>query len=242
MAQTLATTMEDRPTQTTDVGIVLRFTLFTRVLHAGLAVSVYGLILTGMPLKYPNAFWAEPLMHLWGGPRWAGFSHRAFATLLIAVGVLHLGGAAVATVRKRLPRLLGPDSMVLEYDGRRTVFRVQGLTGRAQESRDRDQSSGFLLTNGGRSYLFLRPVPAFTAPKTAPHQERGLRAPMHGTVVKVFVEPGQLVEAHQPLVALEAMKMEHTIDAQAEGTVTQLLCQIGQQVKEGDLLVEVDGK
>ncbi len=112
MAQTLATTMEDRPTQTTDAGIVLRFTLFTRVLHAGLAVSVYGLILTGMPLKYPNAFWAEPLMHLWGGPRWAGFSHRAFATLLIAVGVLHLGGAAVATVRKRLPRLLGPDSMV----------------------------------------------------------------------------------------------------------------------------------
>ncbi len=137
---------------------------------------------------------------------------------------------------------LGPDSMVLEHDGRRTVFRVQGLIGPGPESRGRERSSGFLLTNGGRSYRFHRPIPTFTAPKTAPHQERGLRAPMHGTVVKVFVEPGQVVEAHQPLVALEAMKMEHTIDSLTEGTVTQLLCQIGQQVKEGDLLVEIDGK
>ncbi len=64
-----------------------------------------------------------------------------------------------------------------------------------------------------------------------------LTAPMPGRVVTVLVEPGAAVEKGQPLLVLEAMKMEHTITAPADGAVTALPFAAGDQVEEGvDLL------
>ena len=63
-------------------------------------------------------------------------------------------------------------------------------------------------------------------------------APMHGTVVKWQVEPGERVEANQPLLVLEAMKMEHTVCAHADGTVNTIRAEAGQQVAAGDRLFE----
>ncbi|CAO3430285.1 acetyl-CoA carboxylase biotin carboxylase subunit [Azospirillum doebereinerae] len=75
----------------------------------------------------------------------------------------------------------------------------------------------------------------------AAEQEGGsgrLTAPMPGTVVRVLVEAGQVVEAGAPLMLLEAMKMEHTIKAPAAGTVSAVNFAAGDQVSEGvDLLV-----
>jgi propionyl-CoA carboxylase alpha chain len=48
-----------------------------------------------------------------------------------------------------------------------------------------------------------------------------LLAPMPGTVVSVAVEKGQQVEAGQPVLVLEAMKMQHTVRAPGAGTVTR---------------------
>ncbi|WP_137937361.1 acetyl/propionyl/methylcrotonyl-CoA carboxylase subunit alpha [Chitinivorax sp. B] len=64
-----------------------------------------------------------------------------------------------------------------------------------------------------------------------------LRAPMPGTVVAVLVTAGQTVEKGQPLIVLEAMKMEHTIAAPAAGLVTELLYQVGERVNEGTELI-----
>ncbi len=47
---------------------------------------------------------------------------------------------------------------------------------------------------------------------------------MPGTVIKVLVEQGQAVAAQQPLVVLEAMKMEHVVAAPHDGVVRKLLC------------------
>jgi 3-methylcrotonyl-CoA carboxylase alpha subunit len=65
-----------------------------------------------------------------------------------------------------------------------------------------------------------------------------LSAPMPGTVVNVMVEAGQTVSPGQPLMLLEAMKMEHTITAPAAGTVTAVHFAAGDRVSEGvELLV-----
>ncbi len=71
------------------------------------------------------------------------------------------------------------------------------------------------------------------------HQD-GLTAPMNGSIVRVLVEPGQVVEAGTQLVVLEAMKMEHSIRAPHAGTVAALYCQEGEMVSEGSVLVALE--
>ena len=68
----------------------------------------------------------------------------------------------------------------------------------------------------------------------------GLTAPMNGSIVRVLVEPGQVVEAGTQLVVLEAMKMEHSIRAPHAGTVSALFCQEGEMVSEGSVLVALE--
>jgi 3-methylcrotonyl-CoA carboxylase alpha subunit len=63
-------------------------------------------------------------------------------------------------------------------------------------------------------------------------------APMPGVVVKLLVEPGQPVEGGQPLLILEAMKMEHRICAPSGGTVKTFYFQSGEQVDGGEELLE----
>lgn len=61
----------------------------------------------------------------------------------------------------------------------------------------------------------------------------GLTAPMNGTMVSVLVKAGDKVEKDQPLVIMEAMKMEHTIKAPEAGTVTELYFAQGDMVDGG---------
>jgi len=71
----------------------------------------------------------------------------------------------------------------------------------------------------------------------AAHSAGSLVAPMPGAVVRVLVETGAAVEAGQPLVVLEAMKMEHTVAAPVSGTVGEIRVHAGQQVEAGAVLV-----
>ncbi len=68
--------------------------------------------------------------------------------------------------------------------------------------------------------------------------EARLTAPMPGKVIALFVEPGAQVERGQPLLVMEAMKMEHTISAPAAGRVSAIRFAVGDQVAEGAQLVE----
>jgi biotin carboxyl carrier protein len=58
-------------------------------------------------------------------------------------------------------------------------------------------------------------------------------------VIAVRAREGATVAAHQPVVVIEAMKLEHAVVAPIDGTVTRLLVAEGQQVQRGDLLGEV---
>jgi 3-methylcrotonyl-CoA carboxylase alpha subunit len=78
--------------------------------------------------------------------------------------------------------------------------------------------------------------------ETVADEEAGgsLTAPMPGNVVQVLVKAGQRVGKGQPLMIIEAMKMEHTIAAPAAGAVARVLFERGDQVKEGDMLFQFE--
>ena len=71
-------------------------------------------------------------------------------------------------------------------------------------------------------------------------QKGSLLAPMPGSVIRLGAALGDTVTAGQPLVWLEAMKMEHTIAAPADGVLTQLSVSVGQQVEVGAVLARVE--
>ena len=73
------------------------------------------------------------------------------------------------------------------------------------------------------------------------HTEAGrLTAPMPGKVLSFAVKAGEVVRRGQTLAVMEAMKMEHTIAAPADGTVQELLFAPGDQVTEGAELLRLE--
>lgn len=74
------------------------------------------------------------------------------------------------------------------------------------------------------------------------HNENTIRSPMPGKVVKVFVKPGDVVEAGKPLVVLSAMKMESEFKAGKPGIVIEVPVKEGDTVDNDQLLVVIDDK
>jgi biotin carboxyl carrier protein len=66
-----------------------------------------------------------------------------------------------------------------------------------------------------------------------------LRAQIPGRVVRVWVAPGETVEAGQRLLAVEAMKMENEVRAPRAGTVESVAVAVGQAVELGAPLIEI---
>ncbi|HEX6591335.1 MAG TPA: acetyl-CoA carboxylase biotin carboxyl carrier protein subunit, partial [Moraxellaceae bacterium] len=65
-------------------------------------------------------------------------------------------------------------------------------------------------------------------------------ADISGNVWKLLVEAGSRIEAGEPLVILEAMKMEFPIHAPVSGTVRALHCRPGKAISAGDALLEIE--
>ena len=61
-----------------------------------------------------------------------------------------------------------------------------------------------------------------------------------GLVLRVLAEPGTVVTAGQPLLVLEAMKMEQTVSAPADGVVAELRAKAGEQVSTGQVLAVLE--
>jgi acetyl-CoA/propionyl-CoA carboxylase biotin carboxyl carrier protein len=98
---------------------------------------------------------------------------------------------------------------------------------------DSDGDSVLWLSRDGQTWTLTaqRAVTSRSASGSLARAGDGVvRAPMPGTVVSVLTEAGQQVSAGQPLVIVEAMKMEHTVTAPADGVVAELTAKAGQQV------------
>lgn len=68
-----------------------------------------------------------------------------------------------------------------------------------------------------------------------------ITAPMPGKITKVFVKPGETVKKGDPLIVMEAMKMEYTLKSDIDAKVEKVSVEINQQVALGHLLVNLKG-
>ncbi len=69
----------------------------------------------------------------------------------------------------------------------------------------------------------------------------GLTAPMPGKIIAVQVKAGDKVKRGEPLLVMEAMKMEHTISAPSDGTVKEVFFSVGEQVADAAVLISLEG-
>ncbi len=123
-----------------------------------------------------------------------------------------------------------PDDVVLADD--------HGVARRFAVKRYGAQDSDVYVDSAlGPVHLFAQP--RFPEPGSA--VEKGsLVAPMPGNVIRLGAAVGDTVTAGQPLIWLEAMKMEHTIAAPSDGVLAELNVDTGQQVEVGAVLARVD--
>jgi len=119
-----------------------------------------------------------------------------------------------------------PDAVELVVDGIRRRFDVRRYQPRGPGG---VPQGGSVHVDSALGSAVLRPVDRFPA-KDAHRPSGSLVAPMPGTVVKVLAAPGDTVAKGDPVVVIEAMKMEHTIGAAGDGTVAEILVEVGRQV------------
>ena len=147
-------------------------------------------------------------------------------------GVLHLtvgdgsGGEPAVAGLLSFQKAATGDGLVVSYAGQRAkvqVYRRGEVAHVFSESGATQITSVDLLAHAGDG-----------------QSEGGrLTAPMPGKVVSFAVKAGDVVKKGQPLAVMEAMKMEHTIAAPADGTVAELMFAPGDQVTEGSELLRL---
>ena len=119
------------------------------------------------------------------------------------------------------------DGLLVEFAGARSTAQVH-VTGEARH----------IFTPRGAAVLQLQDPLAHAGEG---HSEGGrLTAPMPGKLVSFAVKAGDTVTKGQALAVMEAMKMEHTIAAPADGVVQELLYAPGNQVAEGAELIRME--
>jgi acetyl/propionyl-CoA carboxylase alpha subunit len=114
----------------------------------------------------------------------------------------------------------------LEVDGVRRVVRLRSV-------------GDVVYADSALGHSALVEQERFPDPSAVAHAG-SLLAPMPGTVVRVEVSVGDVVEAGAALLAIEAMKMEHTIFAPTAGVVTELPISVGAQVDSGAVLAVLE--
>nr|WP_188743821.1 biotin carboxylase N-terminal domain-containing protein [Agromyces bauzanensis] len=128
-------------------------------------------------------------------------------------------------------RALAPDRVVLVVSGVREAFQVK-ICG------ERDTPTVHVDSRIGHT-SFTR-IARFE-PTSSAALGGSLNAPMPSTVVRVLVANGDVVAAAEPLLVLEAMKMEHTVTSPHAGVVREVMVLQGATVRDGEELVVIDG-
>jgi 3-methylcrotonyl-CoA carboxylase alpha subunit len=121
------------------------------------------------------------------------------------------------------------DMSLAARDGAELSIRLGDTSMHGAVHRDGD---AFHVFTGGRHFTLVYNDPMAHAGEAEAVGGR-LTAPMPGKVVAVLASKGQQVKKGDPLVIMEAMKMEHTIAAPSDGLVEEILYEVGDQVADG---------
>lgn len=122
---------------------------------------------------------------------------------------------------------------LLDWSEKRATWRIDDRQVTAFHARRRD--SLFLATEDWqRQFVFVD-----TSGKESSGRAGSIIAPMHGQVMEVFVAQGDTVVEGQPLLVLEAMKMQHEVCAPVAGSIVSLDVASGQQVAAQSILLEI---
>lgn len=127
-----------------------------------------------------------------------------------------------------------PELYSLLYNGRSFEMLIEadrfkyGITLRGERFEVQVEDERTRRLNVGRKMVSL------------PEGELAIRAPIPGLVIKVLIEVGQTVTDEQPLLLLEAMKMENEIRAVRGGVVKQIVCVTGQRVEQNSVLIVLE--
>ncbi len=124
---------------------------------------------------------------------------------------------------------------IVARDERWLTFEIDGVQRRALVA---DDGHTLHLAQGGHTFAFTEVSP--WPQRDAGTDPRRARAPVAGTVAQVLVRAGDAVAAGQPLVSVEAMKMEMWLNAAAAGTVRAVHALPKATVASGAVLVELD--
>lgn len=116
-------------------------------------------------------------------------------------------------------------------------FESDGLIRSAGLARTADTITVFL---DGQSHGFHPVLPQGETGHA--HSGDAISAPMPGLVAKLHTTLGATVTKGDPLVVLEAMKMEHVLTAPRDGRIAELLVAEGDQVSDGTMLVRLEGE
>lgn len=107
----------------------------------------------------------------------------------------------------------------------------------------------FVSTEGEKRFVFINgDIFRINKLKVLPREAKkegkdkgDLKSPISGKVIRVLVEVGENIKENQPLMIIEAMKMEHQVRAPFPGQVKKINFKEGQQVDVGELLMDVEG-
>ena len=127
-----------------------------------------------------------------------------------------------------------PSRIVFSLNGHRRCITTASTTRSISFS---DQKIWWIHTSAG--IVVATAVSLLPKPQTTANVGGSLRAPMPGSVLAVLVDVGQAVTAGQPLMKLEAMKMEHTICSVAAGVVVEIYFQAGDAVAADAQLLKI---
>lgn len=139
-------------------------------------------------------------------------------------------------------RILQPGVLSLVLDGKSyRCIMEQGAIETGLGQGDAQQKS--ILVNGSRFvYGVEDPRSLLNRRARGPQADgpRPMKASMPGRVVRVLVEVGEVVAAHQGVVVIEAMKMQNELKSPKAGRVVRVAVAVGETVQAGDVLAVVD--
>jgi 3-methylcrotonyl-CoA carboxylase alpha subunit len=176
----------------------------------------------------------------WGDPWAAADSWRSnlegWQAILLRHGQMQIAvDARIEAERLILVRDGLTQTVLARRDGAHVTLRINGARHRATVLRD---GAHITVIADGETYAF-EAIDRLAPPGAGAAGAGRVLAPIPGRIAAVLVAVGATVARGQALVVLEAMKMELTLAAAADGSVTALHCSVGEMVEEGRELVEV---